>query len=49
MRHRFDIKAPSVAGPPEFERALRVQQNTLEQIVWFPPSLGLFVLLVSTI
>ena len=44
MRHRFDVKAPSVTGPPEFERALRVQQNTLEQIVWFLPSLWLFVL-----
>jgi glutathione S-transferase len=49
MRHRFDVKAPSVTGPPEFERALRVQQNTLEQIVWFLPSLWLFVLLVSPV
>jgi glutathione S-transferase len=49
MRHRFDVKAPSVAGPPEFERALRVQHNTLEQIVWFLPSLWLFVLLVSPV
>lgn len=47
LRRRFDIKAPSVAGPPEFERALRVQQNTLEQLVWFMPALWLFVLLVS--
>jgi uncharacterized membrane protein YecN with MAPEG domain len=47
MRHRFDVKAPSVSGPPEFERAQRVQQNTLEQIVLFMPALWLFVLLVS--
>ena len=47
MRHRFAVKSPSVLGPPEFERALRVQQNTLEQLVWFMPSLWLFVLLVS--
>jgi glutathione S-transferase len=47
LRHRFDIKAPAVAGPPAFERALRVQQNTLEQLVWFLPALWLFVLLVS--
>ena len=46
-RHRFDVKAPSVTGPPEFERALRVQQNTLEQIVWFVPALWLFALYVS--
>jgi len=49
MRHRFDVKPPSVTGPPEFERALRVQQNTLEQIVWFLPSLWLFVLFVSPV
>jgi glutathione S-transferase len=48
MRHRFGVKSPSVSGPPEFERALRVQQNTLEQLVWFMPALWLFVLLVSS-
>jgi glutathione S-transferase len=47
MRHRFDVKAPAVSGPPKFERALRVQQNTLEQLVWFLPALWLFVMLVS--
>ena len=47
MRHRFDVKAPAVSGPPEFERALRVQQNTLEQLVWFLPALWLFVLFLS--
>jgi uncharacterized membrane protein YecN with MAPEG domain len=46
-RHRCDVKAPAVTGPPEFERALRVQQNTLEQIVWFVPALWLFALFVS--
>jgi uncharacterized membrane protein YecN with MAPEG domain len=47
-RHRHDIKAPAVTGAPEFERALRVQQNTLEQLVWFMPSLWLFALYVSS-
>ncbi len=46
-RHRYDVKAPAVTGPPEFERAFRVQQNTLEQIVWFIPALWLFALFVS--
>jgi glutathione S-transferase len=46
-RHRFDVKAPAVIGPPEFERALRVQQNTLEQLVWFVPALWLFAAFVS--
>jgi glutathione S-transferase len=47
MRHRHGIKAPAVTGAPEFERAFRVQQNTLEQLVWFMPSLWLFALYVS--
>jgi glutathione S-transferase len=27
-RARYGIEAPAVTGAPEFERALRVQQNT---------------------
>jgi glutathione S-transferase len=46
-RHRYDIKAPAVTGAPEFERAFRVQQNTLEQLVWFIPALWLFALYAS--
>ena len=46
-RRRFDVKAPAVTGPPEFERAFRVQQNTLEQLVWFIPALWLFALYAS--
>jgi hypothetical protein len=44
---RFGIKAPAVSGAPEFERAFRVQQNTIEQLVWFLPALWLFALYVS--
>ena len=46
-RLRFGIKAPAVTGAPEFERAFRVQQNTIEQLVWFLPALWLFALYVS--
>jgi glutathione S-transferase len=46
-RRRYAIKAPAVTGAPEFERAFRVQQNTLEQLVWFLPALWLFALYVS--
>ena len=46
-RHRYDVKAPAVTGAPEFERALRVQQNMLEQLIWFVPALWLFALFVS--
>ena len=47
LRARFAIKAPAVTGPPEFERAFRIQQNTLEQLVWFLQALWLFALYVS--
>jgi glutathione S-transferase len=47
MRGRHKIEAPSVTGPPEFERAFRIQQNTLEQLALFLPALWLFVLFVS--
>ena len=42
-RGRFGIKAPSVTGAPEFERAFRVQQNTIEQLVVFLPALWLLL------
>ncbi len=48
LRARFEIKAPAVTGAPEFERAFRIQQNTLEQLVWFIPALWLFALYVSS-
>src|SRR5204862_168164 len=46
-RGRYGIQAPAVTGAPEFERALRVQQNTLEQLIWFLPALWLFAAYVS--
>ncbi len=39
------VKAPATTGPEPFERALRVQQNTLEQLVFFLPVFWLAVLL----
>ncbi len=46
-RARYGIQAPAVTGAPEFERAFRIQQNTLEQLIWFLPSLWLFAFYVS--
>jgi glutathione S-transferase len=46
-RMRYGIAAPAVTGAPQFERVFRVQQNTLEQLVWFLPSLWLFALFAS--
>jgi glutathione S-transferase len=39
MRSRHGVKAPAVTGAPEFERAYRVQMNTLEQFILFLPLL----------
>jgi glutathione S-transferase len=41
MRHRHKIMAPDMTGHPEFERAVRVQMNTIEQVVIFLPLLWL--------
>ena len=38
-RGRFNIPAPAMSGNEEFERYVRVQQNTLEQLVIFLPAL----------
>jgi uncharacterized MAPEG superfamily protein len=39
MRSKHNIQAPATTGHPEFERAYRVQMNTLEQFVIFLPLL----------
>ncbi len=41
-RGKFDVPAPAVSGNPEWERYFRVQQNTLEQLMVFLPSLWIF-------
>lgn len=38
-RGRHGVKAPAVTGHPEFERAYRVQMNTLELLVLLLPGL----------
>ncbi|MCW6036684.1 MAPEG family protein [Spirulina subsalsa FACHB-351] len=48
-RFKYEVKAPAMSGDPNFERVLRVQQNTLEQLVLFLPGLWLFCLYVSPI
>jgi glutathione S-transferase len=48
-RVKFGIKAPQMSGNPDFERAVRVQQNTLEQIVIFLPALWIFSQFVQPI
>jgi len=41
MRQKHNVIAPATTGAPEFERAFRVQMNTLENIVIFLPLLWL--------
>lgn len=46
-RVKYRIEAPKTTGDAAFERILRVQQNTVEQMVLFLPSLWLFGFYVS--
>ncbi len=46
-RARYGIKAPAISGQPDFERAFRVQMNTLEWMPIFLPSLWLFAIYIS--
>ncbi|NEN93518.1 MAG: MAPEG family protein [Okeania sp. SIO3H1] len=46
-RSKYNITPPQMTGDPNFERVLRVQQNTVEQIILFLPSLWLFSLFIS--
>ena len=41
-RGRYEIEAPATSGHEVFERYFRVQQNTIEQLVIFIPSLWAF-------
>ncbi|CAK6692400.1 MULTISPECIES: MAPEG family protein [unclassified Synechococcus] len=44
-RVQHQVKPPATTGPEQFERALRVQQNTLEQLVFFLPTFWMAVTL----
>ena len=46
-RVKHKVLPPARSGPEGFERAMRVQQNTLEQLVFFLPTFWLAALLGS--
>jgi uncharacterized membrane protein YecN with MAPEG domain len=48
-RFQYKIAPPATTGDPNFERVLRVQQNTLEQMVFFLPLLWIFSFYVSPV
>jgi glutathione S-transferase len=41
-RGKYDVPAPATTGNEIFERLYRVQQNTLEQLIVFLPTLWIF-------
>lgn len=45
-REKTVVKAPAMHGAPECERASRVQQNTLEQLIVMLPAMWLFAFYV---
>ncbi|MEG4056048.1 MULTISPECIES: MAPEG family protein [unclassified Microcoleus] len=48
-RFKHKVSPPQMTGNPDFERVVRVQQNTLEQMILFLPSLWLFSQFISPI
>lgn len=49
VRFKHRIEPPVTAGPPEFERAFRVQMNTVENALLFLPAFWVFTVFVSEI
>jgi glutathione S-transferase len=48
-RQKFGVPAPAMSGHPDFDRAFRVQMNTLEWMPIFLPLLWLFAFYVSDV
>jgi glutathione S-transferase len=48
-RQKFGVVLPATTGHTDFERVFRVQQNTLEWLPIFLPSLWLFALTISDV
>ena len=46
-RQKFGVVVPATSGHTDFERVFRVQQNTLEWMPIFLPSLWLFAIYIS--
>ena len=41
-KSKYNVVSPATTGDPAFERAFRVQMNTLEQIVAFLPAMWVY-------
>ena len=47
VRARTGVKVPAMSGHPDFERAFRIQMNTLEWLPIFLPALWLFAVYIG--
>lgn len=47
VRTRTGVKVPAMSGHPDFDRAFRIQMNTLEWLPIVLPALWLFAIYVS--
>ncbi|MEM9136638.1 MAG: MAPEG family protein [Cyanobacteria bacterium P01_F01_bin.42] len=48
-RAQYGVPVPQMNGNPDFERVVRVHENTLEQLVYFLPLLWIFSYFVSDV
>jgi glutathione S-transferase len=46
-RGKYHVKAPAVTGHELFERAYRIQLNTIENVLMFLPALWLYAVFLS--
>ena len=46
-RAKYDVKAPATSGHEMFDRAYRVQMNTLESAMLFLPSMWIYATLIG--
>ena len=46
-RGKYQIKAPAVSGHEQFERAYRIQLNTIENVLMFLPALWLYAIFIG--
>lgn len=48
-RAKYKVHPPQTSGNPDFERVVRVHQNTQEQLLLYLPSLWLFATLINPV
>lgn len=46
-RVKYQVKAPAVSGHELFERAYRIQLNTIENVLMFLPALWLYAMFIG--